>query len=292
MNDIRETDYIQRFLFEEHAVRGQWIALSNSLKELVAGHEYPAPVKKQLFKSALATNLLAETLKFEGRLTLQAQSGGDLKILLIQANHEHEFRGVARHNDIVPESEDIKTLMPGAQMALTIEPEGGRRYQGIVPMHKPSLAENIEDYFAQSEQLATRIWLFCGEDKAAGLLLQAMPEENDESGFEHLSQLANTLSQDEALSLDSNTVLHRLFHQDPLRLFEPKTINYRCGCSRQKSLNSLLLVPIAELEEIIEKEGKVSMNCEFCQTHYEFDAIDVEQVFANSGRDMQSDTTQ
>ncbi len=286
------TDFIQRFIFEEQAVRGQWIALEHSLQQLVSGHQYPDAVKKQLFEAVLATNLLTETLKFEGRLSLQAHSGGDLSLLLVQANHQHQYRGIARFNDQVVDSNDLKQLMPGAQMALTIEPEGGKRYQGIVPMHQHSLAENLEDYFLQSEQLETRIWLFSNEEKAAGLLLQALPDEKDENGMDHLSQLAATLKADEALNLPAETVLHRLFHQDPLRLFEPASIAYRCGCSREKSLNSLTLVPKAELQEILDKEGKISTNCEFCQTIYQFDSIDVEQVFANAGRDMQSDTQQ
>lgn len=297
-------DHIIRFLFEEHAVRGQWIQLTDGLQALQQGHQYPAAVKQQLFEAALATNLMIETIKFEGRLSLQAQSGGDLSLLLVQANHNHQFRGVARYNEQANEQtlancDDLKQLMPGAQMALTIEPEQGKRYQGIVPMHQSSLAANLEDYFNQSEQLATRIWLFNNQETAVGLMLQAMPATggsndgyNDNpseyiSGFEHLSQLAQTLKPEEALSLNAETVLHRLFHQDPLRLYPAKPIEYQCGCSRQKSLASLTLVPRDELNEMLAENGKITMNCEFCQTEYAFDSIDIEQIFANAGHDQQ-----
>ncbi|MEE4246148.1 MAG: Hsp33 family molecular chaperone HslO, partial [Kangiellaceae bacterium] len=290
------TDFIQRFLFEEHAVRGHWIKLEKTLVELLNGHDYPASVEKQLFEAALATNLLTETIKFEGRLSLQIQSGGALSLILVQADHQHQFRGIARHQTSVPDSDDLKELMPGAQMALTIEPNLGKRYQGIVPMHQHNLSDNLADYFRQSEQLATQLWLFSDHNSAAGLFLQAMPEsdqhQTERADFDHLAHLAATLSAEEALSLDAETVLHRLFHQEPLRLFPAEPIRFNCGCSRQKSLASLTLVPKAELEEMLEQQGKVAMNCEFCQTHYEFDSIDIAQIFANSGLDMQQNTEQ
>ncbi len=177
-------------------------------------------------------------------------------------------------------------------MALTIEPENGTRYQGIVPMHQHSLAANLEDYFRQSEQLATRIWLFSNGKKASGLMLQAMPEGHNEESFEHLCQLAETLTEKEALKLDRDTILHRLFHQDPLRLFPASSVEFFCGCNREKSLASLTLVPKEELHEILDKDGVINVNCEFCQKNYQYDSIDVEQIFANSGHDMQNPTRQ
>ncbi|NVJ49208.1 MAG: Hsp33 family molecular chaperone HslO [Gammaproteobacteria bacterium] len=292
MSNDNPTDFIQRFLFEEHAVRGQWVQLEHSVQSMLQGHAYPAAVEQQLFGAAVAANLLVEILKFEGRMSLQIQSGGALKLLLIQANHQRQFRGVARHADELPAEHDLKSLMPGAQMALTIEPEQGKRYQGIVPMHHSHLAQNLEDYFRQSEQLATHIWIFTDHQRAVGLMLQAMPEHQQSSGLEHLSSLAATLSAEEALNLDVETILHRLFHQDPLRLFEANTIEYSCGCSRQKSSASLALVPRDELDEILAADGKVTLTCDFCQTAYDYDAIDIEQILANAGRDMQDDSIQ
>ena len=175
------------------------------------------------------------------------------------------------------------------------------------PMGEPT-AEDPQAETAESmgsvekeepEQLATRIWLFSNQDTAVGLMLQAMPvtggsndshkdnPSEDISGFEHLSQLAQTLKPEEALSLDAETVLHRLFHQDPLRLYPAQSIEYQCGCSRQKSLASLTLVPRDELNDMLAETGKVTMNCEFCQTEYAFDSIDIEQIFANAGHDQQ-----
>ncbi len=286
------SDTIQRFIFEHHPVRGLWVRLDNSVQALIKNHEYPAVVQRQLFEAAVATCLLTETVKFEGKLSLQAQSGGPLSLLLIQATHNHTFRGIARFTDPVPETDDLKQLMPGAQMALTIEPNEGKRYQGIVPMHQHTLAHNLEDYFKQSEQLDTRIWLFSSENTAFGLMLQALPDSANNEGIDHLSQLANTLTAEEALSLEPHDVLHRLYHQDQVRLFDEKNIEFKCGCSREKSLASLVLVPREELEELLAEEGKVNMNCEFCRAHYQFDSIDVEQIFANDGISRQHDTPQ
>ena len=285
-------DQITRFIFENHSVRGLWIELSDSLEQLKGEHQYPETVQKQLLEAALAANLLAATIKFEGRLTMQAQSGGELSLLLIQANHDHYFRGIARHNGTVTPSDNLKQLMPGAQMAITIEPENGKRYQGIVPMHQSNLSANLEDYFKQSEQLETRIWLFSDGTRGAGLMLQAMPGATPETDFDHLAQLAQTLSKDEALTLTTESILHRLFHQDPLRVFPPKPVEYRCGCSRNKSLASMTLVPKEELLEILQQEGQIAVNCEFCHTKYTFDTIDIEQIFANSGHNMQPDQIQ
>lgn len=177
-------------------------------------------------------------------------------------------------------------------MALTIEPNKGNRYQGVVPMHQHTLAHNLEDYFKQSEQLDTRIWLFSNDTTAFGLMLQALPDNQKGEGMEHLSQLANTLTEEEALTLEPHDILHRLFHQDQVRLFEEKPIAFKCSCSRNKSLSSLVLVPRNELEEILAEEGKVNMNCDFCLAHYQFDSIDIEQIFANEGINRQHDTPQ
>ncbi len=289
---MSQPDHLIRFLFEHHAVRGQWIELSSSIEYLLAGHDYPESVSHLLIEAAMATNMMAQSLKFKGRLSLQAQSDGPISLILVQANHENHFRGIARVQGQTPNSSDLKELMKGAHMALTIEPENGKRYQGVVPMYHSQLGENLAEYFEQSEQLKTQFWFFVGAGKACGLMLQAMPENSSSGSFEHLTQLANTLCADEALNLPVEQLLYRLFHQDPLRLFPPQSVSFNCGCSREKTLSSLATVPQAEIEQIIKEDGAVKMQCDFCQAEYVFDSIDVAQIYANAGINMQSGTEQ
>ncbi|MCO7225207.1 Hsp33 family molecular chaperone HslO [Pleionea sp. CnH1-48] len=288
---MNQTNLSLRFLFEDLAVRGQIVQLSTTLTDMLKHHQYPESAQKQLIEATLATALLTETIKFEGKLSLQAQSSGPLSLFLVQSTHDQKFRGVVRCEDDTPITDDLKQLMPGAQMAITIEPSSGSRYQGIVPMHQHTLAGCLEDYFKQSEQLPTQIYLFTdGVSAGTGLLLQAMPDADNEADFEHVSYLAQTLKAEEALSLDMETILHRLYHQDKIRVFEPQPVTYECGCSRERSLYSLTVMSKEELLEIIKEEGKLTTACEFCNSQYEFDVIDVEQVFANAGHD-QSDST-
>ncbi len=270
------SDNIHRFLFDTSSVRGELVKLSDTSNRLLNGHQYP-PVIASLLQQVAAINvLLATTLKFEGKISIQLQSPGHLKMLVVQTTHDLKFRGLARYDESCDFSQfSFKELVKGGQLSITIEPTQGKRYQGIVPVEGEKLSDCIEQYFHQSEQLETRIWLFNNEHQVCGVLLQALPDAFDQNAFEHLSHLTSTLNTEECLNHDTETLLHRLFHNEDMQLLSCETVTFNCGCNKQKMLNSINLLPEQEVDDIINNEGHLSVTCEFCLDHFNFSKLDI-----------------
>ncbi len=283
-------DQLHRFLFPKASVRGELVRLDNSLNHIVHSYEYPVQIQRLLSEMAAATSLLTAILKFKGEIGLQIQSKGPVSYAVINATHEQTLRGVARWDESLTSlPEAFNELLTNAVLVITITPQEGERYQGVVALDKPSLAECIEAYFSQSEQLATRVFLMSDlskpdDAKAAGVLLQVMPTEAAASGesaaFEHLVTMTETLTEEEMFALPVQDILYRLYHQEEVEVFEPQAVSFACTCSRERSAEALRNVDKSELLAIVEEEGAIKMNCQYCHTEYRFDAIDVEAIHA------------
>ena len=200
-------DHKQRFLFPDSDIRGELVQVESSVSRILEGHSYPLPVQGLIGEAVAAVALLASTLKFKGRLALQAQGKGPVSLLLAECSHDGELRALARHSDGQDWSHgDIQTLIGEGTMVITITPDQGRQYQGIVPLEGDTLAQCLEGYFQQSEQLPTRLWLAAGNGRAAGLMLQRLPDQvasrdENRNQWEHLEALAGTLKMEELLDL-------------------------------------------------------------------------------------------
>ena len=253
---------------------------------MVAAQEYPAPVRQLLGELLVATSLLTATLKFEGSITVQLQGNGPVSLAVINGDHLQQLRGVARWQGELPTEPDLKALVGDGHLVITITPEEGERYQGIVSLESDSLASSLESYFAQSEQLATRIWIRTGgttaEPLAAGMLLQELPASNEQHAeeFDHLSKLTDTIKDEELFTLPAEEILYRLYHEEEVRLFAPQQIQFRCTCSRERSEQALLQIGKVEVDAMIHEQGQIDMHCDYCGTHYRFDAIDAQALFA------------
>lgn len=292
-------DYTRRFLFDAFDVRGEWAGLDQSYAEVLARHPYPAPVARLLGELLASAALLAGSLKFEGTLTLQARSDGPLSLLMVECNSQRQVRGIARYqaeSDFAAEA-GLADLMPQGVLVMTVDPEGGQRYQGMVGLDCASLAECLTAYFSSSEQLSTRFWLTSDGRKARGLLLQQLPEQLQKeaeartTAWEHLSILADTLSTEELLELNPETLLHRLYHEEQLRLFEAQPLSFACSCSRQRSANALSSLGQDDALALLEEQGgQVQIDCQFCNRRYAFDASDIRQLFAGGGSEPPSQT--
>jgi len=268
------SDKIQRFIFDTHGIRGELVKLTDSIQRMLLNHNYPEVVASLLQQAAAVNVLLATTLKFEGKISLQLQSNDKLKMLVVQTTHKLGYRGLVRYDKEADFShESFHTLVKDGQLSITIEPLKGKRYQGIVPLDGNNLAECIENYFNQSEQLKTRIWLFNDNQQVFGLLLQALPDMLSEDSFDHLIYLASTLTAEECLSVDSDIIMHRLFHQESIRGLTTDAVEFTCGCSEKKMLDSISLLPANELKEILETRGSLSVKCEFCLNQFSFDEL-------------------
>jgi len=298
MTDLPDTDFTQRFIFDDSDTRGELVALERSYAEVLAKHPYPEPVAQLLGELMAAASLLVGTLKFDGLLILQARSEGPIPMLMIECSSDRDIRGLARYHaeQIAPDA-TLADLMPNGVLALTVDPTVGQRYQGIVDLDGETLSDCFTNYFVMSQQVNTCISLAADGQRARGLLVQQLPadrhkdiEEREES-WNHVKALANTVKAEELLGLDNETVLHRLYHEDAVRLFDIQPLHFRCSCSRERSGNALVSLGKPDALALIDEHGgKIEVDCQFCNQSYQFDAADIEQLFAGGGVDTPSDT--
>lgn len=276
-------DNLHRYLFENADVRGELVQLEQSYQEILSAHTYPTQIQELLGELMAATSLLTATLKFSGDISVQLQGDGPISLAVINGNNLQQLRGVARWDGELSDGATLQQLFGKGHMVITLSPAKGERYQGVVALDKDSLAACLEEYFTQSEQLPTKISLFANGKQAAGMLLQVLPSEGDHNAeFEHLEQLTATVKAEEIFELEAEEVLHRLYHQEEVRLFDPIEVTFSCTCSRERSASAIRTVSKAEIDTIIAEQGKVEMGCEYCNTTYDFDSIDVEAIFSNT----------
>ncbi len=279
-----DNDRLYRFLIEHTNVRGEMVHLNATWKAVLERSDYPDNVRSVLGEAMAACALLAATIKFEGSLILQIRGDGPLHLMVVQATAEGTMRGIARWNAEVPDH-GLSNIFGKGQMVMTIEPPDGDPYQGIIALQGEHLKDAIEAYFLQSEQLNTKLWLASNQESCAGFLLQQMPreitheEDEDEDAWTRTVHLASTITNEELLGLDVTDVLHRLFHEEDVRLFEPEPVSFRCNCSRERIETMLMSIGETEVRQILEEQGKIEVDCEFCNAHYEYDLIDVETLF-------------
>ena len=271
-----------RFLFENADIRGETVILDNVLKDLLATHEYGPGVQKLLGEFAAATVVISNNLKFDGKVVLQGRGDGPISLIMVECSSDGHIRGIARGALDAPEG-SLRTHLAEGVLTLTIEPEIGQRYQGIIAIQRDELADVLSDYFAQSEQLATKFWLSTRAGASAGLMLQQLPkqlvtsEEARLDQWQTLCALADTMTPDELLDTETDRLLFRLFNEWDVKRFEPKRIRFSCNCSRDRSLNAIRLLPDHEITELFEEQQTVTMNCEMCGESYHFTRNDVDQ---------------
>lgn len=289
---MSSVDKIQRIMFENIDVRGVVVGLESSYQSAVEHGDYPDEIRHLLGEMLSAVVLLSSNLKIEGRLSLQVQGDSGLRVLMAECNHKGEVRAVARFDDDqVKHADRFDQRFDNGRMAITMEPEKGQRYQGIVSLEGASLAECIEGYFAQSEQLPTRIQLAVNGSRTAGMMLQVLPAAGTaDQDWQHIVMLADTLTSSELLDLDNETLLFRLFHQEQARVTDPDEIRFFCDCTRQRSAGALQMMTEEELLELaVEQGGVVATTCHFCNKVYPFDTQDIRALFRNDGTLNESD---
>lgn len=285
---MSQQDVLRRFMFEDVGIRGLWISLSTSWQTARQYQHCAENVQLQLGQALTAVALLSATIKFNGSMILQAQGDGPLKTLVAQATHDRKIRGLIRGSDTVSMG-SLQEMFGEGRLVLTVSPANGQPYQGIVPLQGVNLAAALETYFAQSEQLNTRLWLFANGTRASGLLLQELPSQlNDKADWERIEMLASTVTEQEMLELDCEELLFRLFNEEKVRLFDAEPVEFDCSCSRIKIENALRMLGRQELESVLQERAQIEVNCEFCNKYYRFDRIDVEQIL-RSGKNISTD---
>ncbi len=274
-------DSLYRFLFEPLAVRGEMVHLDAAWRTVLERRTYPPAVQQALGETLAAAVLLSATIKFDGLLTLQVQARGPLRLLVAQVTSERTLRALARW-DGEPAPAPLRDLCGDGTLILTLDLGAGQDpYQGVVGLHGDTLAEALEEYFKRSEQISTRIQLAANDQTAAGLLLQRLPgvAATDTDGWERLSVLSATLQPVELLRTDAPTLVRRLFHQEEVRLFDPRGFRYCCTCSRERTAAMLGVLGETELRRALDEQGALYVDCEFCGHRYPFDRVDLAGLF-------------
>jgi molecular chaperone Hsp33 len=303
---------LHKFIFEGLPVRGMLVRLTDSWREVLARREssggWPAPVQQMLGQMAAAATLMQANLKFDGALILQVQGDGPVKLAVAESLSDLRFRVTAKVVGDVAGDTPFPELVNAhghGRCAITLDPgrrdTGQQPYQGIVPLALADgapvgdVATMLEHYMRQSEQLETRIVLAANDEIAAGLLIQRLPiqgENNlegqageggqadvDEDAFPRIAHLAGTLTAEELLTLDTQTVLKRLFWDETVRLFEPQHPSFSCSCSRERVRTMLKSLGRAEADAILAERKDIEIGCEFCGAQYRFDPVDVGELF-------------
>lgn len=280
-------DTFQKFLFEELQIRGEWVRLGESLQEATKNMSYPEQVKALLGETIAASVLLTGTLKFDGRLSIHARSmGGEgqgpLSLLMAETTNLKTFKGVAHWEGDVKTGLSLKDYLGNAQLVITIDPDKGNRYQGIVPMERDTLAECLEQYFEMSEQLDTHLLLGSDDQGCYGLMLQKLPDYksiDDQDAWDRVIHLAKTLTFDELVSADNETLLVRLFHEEKVITYQPEPVQFKCSCSKERTAASIQSLGQEEALDILEHEAEITVDCQFCAARYTFDREEVQELF-------------
>lgn len=288
-------DTLHRFLFEETPVRGNLVNLQHSYtKALQHQQDMPKGLKLALGELMAASTLLAATLKMAGSMVMQIQSKGALKILVVECTADFGLRATAKWDGDITEDQTLFDVIEDGQFVITIDPKDGKQqaYQGIVPLEGDSISTILENYMLRSEQIDTRIWLACDGNTAGGLLMQKLPDTTNQTTlteaevaasletWSRVGYLAETIKDEELFTLDAQTILTRLFHEEEVRLFEPTQTQFSCSCSRTRVANMLRGLGADEINSMIAEQEVIVINCDFCNQRYTYDEVDAKQLIA------------
>ncbi len=286
MSDLR-----QRFFIEDSPVRGEVVHLEEALQTILAQRDYAPAVQILLGEMLSATALLASTLKIKGRISLQIQAAGTFKWAMAECNHLGEVRALADyeedpHFQAAEDSSTVLKALVNPVLFINIEPEFGERYQGIVPLDKPTLAGCLMQYYDLSAQIPTRIVLASSNSRSGGLLIQLLPRNSeeeqrrvDEDLWPRLTMLTETLKAEELTSLSANEILYRLYNEEEVRLPETETLKFGCTCSKERCATALEQIGVAAVRETLEFQNPIEMDCQFCNTKYTFTAEEALSLF-------------
>ncbi|MBI5275740.1 MAG: Hsp33 family molecular chaperone HslO [Burkholderiales bacterium] len=309
---------LHKFLFEGAPVRGMIVRLTDAWTEILerrhaneATGPWPLPVSELLGEMAAAGALMQSNIKFNGALVMQIYGDGPVKVAVAEVQHDLGLRVTAKVVGAVDANArltDLVNVRGGGRCAITLDPKqrmpGQQAYQGVVPLRGPQgerlekLSDVLEHYMRQSEQLDTRLVLAADQKVAAGLLIQRLPLEGDRNlqtrpgddehaakyeDFNRIATLAASLTREELLELDVETVLRRLFWEEKMLRFDLETPRFACTCSRERVAGMIRSLGRDEAEGILAERGEIDVACDFCGLHYQFDAVDAAQIFTSPG---------
>ncbi|MES2017862.1 MAG: Hsp33 family molecular chaperone HslO [Pseudomonadota bacterium] len=299
--DTQAQDTLQKFIFDNAAVRGEFVEISATWREILQHHSYPPALQTVLGEMVAAAALLSANLKFNGAIIMQIHGDGPVSLMVVECDSELRLRATAklRQDAVIADGASLTELLNAGgkgRFVITLDPNdkmpGQQPYQGIVPLDGDDMATVIENYMLRSEQLDTRLWLAADASVSRGLLLQKLPRHSGKddqskqaSEAEELETwnravlLGSTLKQAELLATDIETLMNRLFWEETIRVFEPAHPQFHCSCTREKVGNMLQMLGRDEVDGALDELGQLAINCDFCGKHYAFDKVDCAQLF-------------
>lgn len=289
-------DFLHRFELEHAGVRGVFVRLADSWEHVRERADYPPALADLLGRTLAASALFTGNIKFDGALSIQIKQAGPVNLLFAECGSDGRVRGLARWQGDIADAFRLPDTHPAPLLAITIDNRAsGQRYQGLVPVEDTQLAALFERYFQRSEQLPTRVVLACGEGRCAGLMLQRLPgaaqANDDDDAWNRVGHLLASASERELLNVTPEALLYRLFHEEGVRLHAARPLQFGCSCSRERVAAMLHSIGRAEAEAAVREDGFAEVTCEFCNTQFRFDRVDLEQVFRR-GQDMPAAPTQ
>ena len=277
-----QTDYVQRFLFEDLDIRGRLVCLTGAWQRMLDGRGYPEDIAALLGHTTALNVLLGANQKGSGRLTLQVQGSGPVKLLVSDCTAELRIRGMASYRK--PEKAfNERALLGNGRLSVTLEDvKSGQLYQSLVPLEGETLEQIFEHYLSQSEQTQAFLRLRADSGALCGLLLEKLPraDERDPDGWNRVTHLANTLQLNDSINIQPYDLLTRVFPEELMRVFRLYAVEYHCPYDEGKVKDMLLGLGRTEVESILAEQGEVVIRNEMCNHEYRFDARAIAELFA------------
>jgi molecular chaperone Hsp33 len=277
-----QTDYVQRFLFEDLDIRGRLVCLTSAWRQMLEGRAYPPDIVGLLGHTTALNVLLGANQKGSGRVTMQVQGTGPVKLLVSDCTADLRIRGMAHYENEGFEEKHERALLGDGRLSVTLEDmNSGKFYQSLVPLEGETLAQIFEHYLSQSEQLTAFLRLYADAGALCGLLLEKLPaaDGRDPDGWNRVTHLAATLRLDETRDAQPYDLLTRLFPEELLRVFRLYPVEYHCPYDENKVKDMLRSLGRQEVESILAERGEVVIRNEMCNHEYRFDARAVAQLF-------------
>ncbi len=301
------TDQLEKYLLDDHSTRVQAVRITSAWQEGLTHQQYPECVQQLLGELVAAAVLLTGNLKFQGSLVLQLQGDGPIALMVVECTTSLKIRATVslREDHPLPADGTLQTLLNTngqGRFIVLLDPDretaGLQPYQGVVAIERATVAQALEDYMRQSEQLDTRLWLAADGQTCAGFLLQRLPDSGGiqttsqrtpEATWEHVCHLAHTLKYDELLSTDTKTLVHRLLWEDTLIAFPPQAIQWHCPCTRERVAGMLRMLGQEEVLDLLGEQSHIDVACNFCGKPYQFDSVDCTELFIDTLHNVPGD---
>lgn len=283
------SNHIQRFIFKEHGIRGQFIQLNDAWQSMTLDRHYPEVISNLLGELSIIAVIMANGLKHKGKVTLQVQGSGPVNLLVVEVTNDLQLRGVAKTTQTITDQQGLNELLGDGQILATLEnTQTHHHFQSYVPRTADSIASCFEEFFQQSEQLDTRLWLTANEQQAAGLVIQKMPGEShareteeDTDAWNRIEHLCETVKDEELTQLAAEELLHRLFHEEVVEIYQPSQVEYHCPHDQSKVDNMLISLGEEEVRRLLAEQGEIIIHNEICNFHARYDEAAIDALFSS-----------